>query len=58
MHSFSALISGIAFVIATVSALPAAKELNVNNNMFSGNPFEVTELIVDRVKVGNVSMIF
>lgn len=58
MRSFSALISGIAFMVATVSALPAAKELNVNNKMFTGNPFEVTELIVDRVKAGNVSMIF
>lgn len=58
MYFFNALVSGVVFMIATASAAPTAKELDVNSNMFSGNPFEITELIVDRVKGGNVSMVF
>lgn len=58
MHFFNAFVSGIAFMVATVSALPAAKELDLRNTMFTGNPFELTKLVVDRVADGNVSMAF
>lgn len=58
MHFFNAFVSGIAFMVAAVSALPTTKELDLRNAMFTGNPFELTKLTVDRVAGGNVSMGF
>jgi hypothetical protein len=58
MQFISLLTAGIAFTLARALALPAARELDIKNKQFAGNPFELTDLIVDRVEAANVSMIF
>ena len=58
MQSINALIACFAFLLVTVFALPSPKGFVVNNKQFTGNPFEVTDLIVDRVDAANVSMVF
>jgi len=58
MQFINVLTTGIALIAATVLALPAATELDIHNKQFAGRPFEITDLIVDRVEASNVSMIF
>jgi hypothetical protein len=58
MQFLNLLTAGIAFITVTAFALPAPRELDIKNMQFAGNPFELTELIVDRVEAANVSMIF
>jgi hypothetical protein len=58
MQFTNVLVAYIAFFLATVFALPTARELNVLSKQFTGNPLELTDLIVDRVEASNVSMIF
>jgi hypothetical protein len=56
MKFTNVLAAATTFIASTVVALP--RELDVNSKQFSGNPFELTNLVVDRVEAGNVSMIF
>jgi hypothetical protein len=58
MQFISLLTAGIAFTLARALALPAARELDIKNKQFAGNPFELTDLVVDRVEAANVSMVF
>lgn len=56
MQLINTISVGIAFIAATASALP--RELKIQNKMFSGNPFQITDLIIDSIPDGNVSMAF
>ena len=58
MQSINALVACFAFFLTAVFAFPAPKELAVQSKQFSGNPFEVTKLTVERVEAANVSMTF
>jgi hypothetical protein len=56
MQLINTIAVGITFIAATAFALP--RELKFQNKQFSGNPFQVTDLIIDSVEEGNVSMAF
>lgn len=58
MQLLNTLAAGIAFIAATVSALPAPMELDIHYKQFAGNPFELTELNLDRVQDGNATIAF
>jgi hypothetical protein len=56
MQLINSIAVGIAFIFATTSALP--RELKFQNKQFSGNPFQVTDLIIDSVEDGDVTIAF
>ena len=56
MQLINTIAMGIAFIAATASALP--RELKFQNKQFSGNPFQVTDLIIDSVEDGDVAIAF
>jgi hypothetical protein len=56
MQLINTIAVGIAFIFATASALP--RELKFQNKQFSGNPFQVTNLLIDSVEDGDVSIAF
>lgn len=56
MQLINSISVGIAFIAATASALP--RELKIQNKMFSGNPFQITDLNITSIPNGTVSMAF
>jgi hypothetical protein len=56
MQLINTIAVGFAFILATVSALPRA--LKFQNKQFSGNPFQITNLLIDSVEDGDVSIAF
>lgn len=56
MHFTTLLPTALALLFTTASALPAS--VTTHSKMFTGNPFELTHLSVDRVEAANVTLEF
>lgn len=58
MQFINAFTSGIALMAASALAATAPLDLGLVSLQFAGNPFELTDLAVDRVVASNVTLDF